>query len=38
MTTTINESVDKLSTRFANEPVFREVIEAICNLNQDKDI
>jgi hypothetical protein len=35
---TINESVDELSTRFANKPVFREVIEAICNLNQDKDI
>jgi hypothetical protein len=33
-----NESVETLSTRFTNEPIFREVIEAIHNQDQDKDI
>ncbi|KAG2742123.1 hypothetical protein P692DRAFT_201725632, partial [Suillus brevipes Sb2] len=36
--TSTNESVETLSTRFTNEPIFREVIEAIHNQDQDKDI
>jgi len=33
-----NGPVNTFSTRFANEPIFKEVIEAIYNLDQDKDI
>jgi hypothetical protein len=36
--TLTNGSVDTLSTRFENKPIFKEVVEAIYNLDQGKDV
>jgi hypothetical protein len=36
--TSVNASMDTLCARFEKEPIFKEVIEAICNLDQSKEI